>query len=233
MQKIEWTTFALSQTLSRTLVHFFPSSGAVTAPYPVMCHLSCFHESGYSRSITLDGLRLGHPDGVRLEDLFPDLREQPGGLFGVTIEFSVTQPRVSLETSRCYVEFVTQTGSVRFALPSKKKGREEREPALMIRDPYHRPSVVFVNPSAEPCSIPSGLCELFSEGSAQAELPGMSIREFPVAKEKQAQFASHECSWGICKCSPIESISDKYGALCGYVVHRDTVSHLPVSVAAL
>ena len=37
MQSITWKSFGIATATTRTLVHFFPSAGNVSAPYPVMC----------------------------------------------------------------------------------------------------------------------------------------------------------------------------------------------------
>ena len=76
MQSVKWIGFGVSNALSRTVVHFFPSGGGVTAPYPANCMLNLFSltvdesigglaHKLEEKKIVLEGARLSQPDGVR------------------------------------------------------------------------------------------------------------------------------------------------------------------------
>ncbi len=95
-------------------MHFFPASDAATAPYPATCKLTLFGRDFPSKSVTLEGGRLGYPDGVRIEDAFPMLNSLGGGSYGLEIEISTTQPRLDLVGSSCSVDFHSQGMSAHF-----------------------------------------------------------------------------------------------------------------------
>jgi len=66
MQCIRWITFGLSTAVAETLVHFFPSAGNVSAPYPALCKIRAFSDGDTIGEVTLEGARLSHPDGLRI-----------------------------------------------------------------------------------------------------------------------------------------------------------------------
>ena len=115
MQSVKWIGFGVSNALSRTVVHFFPSGGGVTAPYPANCMLNLFSltvdesigglaHKLEEKKIVLEGARLSQPDGVRLDQAFEDLSQGVKGFFGITVELSTGQPKVDLSGSSCIIE---------------------------------------------------------------------------------------------------------------------------------
>lgn len=139
MQTVRWLGFCVSQSMSRSLLHFFPSCENASAPYPATCTLTLLtsgrpSEGQYAGSIggtsepvrtvvALEGGRLGHPDGLRLEDAFPILRTEASGMFGIEVEVSTPQPRLDVGSSGCVLEVISQSQPVRF-VPKKLAGRE-------------------------------------------------------------------------------------------------------------
>lgn len=127
MQQVRWLGFCASQALSRSVAHFFPSSESASAPYSASCKLSLFGNDLPANTVVLDGARIGHPDGVRLDDAFPILRQQQvGGLFGLEVEVSTPQPRLDVDVSECVVEILFQGLPVRF-MPKRTLGRARPE----------------------------------------------------------------------------------------------------------
>jgi hypothetical protein len=141
MQSIRWLGFCVSQSMSRSLLHFFPSCENASAPYPATCTLTLLkpRESPARADpargaatgdrqvtadglvgqvermvVTLDGGRLGHPDGLRLEDAFPILRTAASGMCGLEIEISTPQPRLDVSSSGCVLEVISQSQPVKY-----------------------------------------------------------------------------------------------------------------------
>jgi len=114
MQSVKWMSFGISNALTRTVVHFFPSEGGVTGPYPASCALRIFGKGVQEKRIVIEGARLSHPDGVRVEDAFPALKSDQVGLFGLEIEVSTIQPRVDIGASSCVVELASKGHSAKF-----------------------------------------------------------------------------------------------------------------------
>ncbi len=152
MQTVRWLGFCVSQSMSRSLLHFFPSCENASAPYPATCTLTLLAGEGSGQNnavqphaiqrngpdargaqldaappvravVALEGGRLGHPDGLRLEDAFPTLRTEVSGLFGIQVEISTPQPRLDVGSSGCVLEVISQSQPVRF-VPKKLLGKE-------------------------------------------------------------------------------------------------------------
>src|SRR5262245_32337102 len=121
MQSIEWVTFAVSNAISKTIIHFFPSAQVTSAPYPVIFKLNVFGKDVASKNVALEGGRLGQLDGVRLTDAFPHLAEGTTGLIGLHVEITTPQPRIDLSPSHCVIELVSSAQSVRFSPKQSSK----------------------------------------------------------------------------------------------------------------
>lgn len=146
MQSIRWLGFCVSQSMSRSLLHFFPSCENASAPYPATCTLTLLKPKDSNARpeptlprgstdplagqverivVALDGGRLGHPDGLRLEDAFPVLRTEANGMFGLEIEISTPQPRLDVSSSGCVLEVISQSQPVKYTpkkLPATRTG---------------------------------------------------------------------------------------------------------------
>ena len=78
MQSVKWVSFGISNALTRTIVHFFPSEGGITAPFPATCALRIFGQGLIEKKVVIEGARLSHPDGVRVENGRVTMPELPG-----------------------------------------------------------------------------------------------------------------------------------------------------------
>ena len=114
VQTIRWIGFGILTALTRTALHLYPSSGTVTAPYPVNCRLALFGPGFQSKQVTLDGVRLSQPEGLWLDEVFPILRDSGASLFGIDLSFSCNQSRVDLGGSGCVIEFSSMSQSARY-----------------------------------------------------------------------------------------------------------------------
>jgi hypothetical protein len=177
MQTIKWLGFCVAQTMSRSVLHFFPSSDNASAPYAASCTLTLFGPGGMRSSVVLEGGRLGHPDGLRLEDAFPALKGEVSGVFGLEVEISTPQPRLDVTSSGCVVEIVSQGLPVRFA-PKKLMRAEVSETIRQLR------ARTLGRSEAEKTASPEQASEANSTSSAsgsslprRAPTTGLAIRD--------------------------------------------------------
>ncbi len=245
MQNTRWIAFAMLSSLTRSAVHFLPSAGNVTAPYPVSCKLSIFGSGINARSISLDGLRLSQPEGVWLAEIFPELKESDIGLVGLEISMSSTQARVDLGASMCVLEFFSNTQSCRFN-PRKLFDDQPIEAACIngvaLKDAFHLSSLVIVNACEQNVNPryelkvmhdqPGKLIQLPSEG-----IPSKTVQEIELSsagpRDMFAEVAPIECSYGLLRMQQLLALEAVPPALATFLVYRDVTTRRVVSVSAL
>ncbi|MDC0358233.1 hypothetical protein OAO01_05395 [Oligoflexia bacterium] len=264
MQTISWITFGVSNAVAKTVVHFFPSAGNVSAPYPAHCKLSWFGQGSVSKTVTVDGPRLSQPDGVRLDAVFKDLDEGASGFIGVEIALSTVQPRIDLTSSACVVELASRAYSARFrpiclnrdTTQASGHGPGSSGPGLALNDSYNTSSVVVVNRTAN--NLEPKLVSLRTEGvaaSVKAEsavalgsessgeitsdalggpvVPPYSVHEIKLGESFFEAQAPKQCSWGLLRSrNVVLSEALPLGAAC-YMLYRNSVTKVPVSVRGL
>lgn len=244
---LKWVGFSVSNTLTRTLVHFFPASGNVTAPYPTVVKLSVFGNGLPVQRVMLEGARLNHPDGVRLEQAFPVLEEHDSGIYGLACELSASEPRVDLQSSACVVELSSRGRSTRYwakdmrpssILASSISETEEEDSTRtfpVILDNLTFSSLLMINSGEETCKIDITLSsgedhDDPADKPVQEELPPHSLAEVTFKDELVHGLPSSDFSWGSMRAGMGRVHSD--GAQC-FLVHRDHKTRRPVSVCAL
>ena len=150
-QSVRWLAFCASNSITRTVVHFFPSTGAVTAPYAANCNLTLFGAGLEKKTVTLEGARASHPDGVRLEHVFAELVDGASGFLGLEVELFASQPKIDISASSCIIELFSRVSSVRFLprrLPDPGVEQGGYLPGLLLEDGLNTASVILVNSSA-------------------------------------------------------------------------------------
>ena len=225
MQTISWNAFVVNNALTKTIVHFLPASSTTNAPYTVNFSLTLF-SADHKKTVNLDGGRLGQPDGVRLEDLFPALSEGQQGMSGVVIELSTAQPKVDVSASTCVVEFITAANSVRYF--AKRQGLPQAQTSrsmLAIKDAYNYSSLVIVNAGDQAC--------LFKQPALPAVQP-YSVLEYNFEDSFFSQVDAQECAWGLfrAKASLLEA-EEPHNNTVSYALYRDTLTKRIVSIYAL
>lgn len=212
MQAIKWLTFGISNALTKTVVHFFPSSGNVTAPYPAHCKLSIFGKDLQRKSILVEGARLSQPDGIKMEEAFPQLKSDVSGYFGLEVEISTPQPRIDLSGSSCVIELAARSHSARFwprCLNGAQSGFHPRS-GLVLKDPFNTTSMILVNPSASTVipliHIGAGIAveedvNADQEKKRQAikidPLPADSVVEIALSDLLDEEYPVQVQSWGL------------------------------------
>lgn len=229
MQLVRWLGFGFSNSVTRTVVHFFPSAGNVTAPYPAQCKLSIFGAGLDRRSVVLDGARFSQPDGVKLDLAFPALQEGFSGPFGLEVEITTSQPRQDLWCSFCVVELVSASPSVRY-LPRQVCTEGEdlciARVGLMKRDAFSNSSVIVVNGS-------SALFKPSLSGLSVEGVPPGTATEVESGESFYKDVEPLECSWGLCRAAGIQVGEDFPIEAAYFVLYRDSGTRRPVSVVAL
>lgn len=227
MQSVSWLSFCVSNAVTRTSVHFFPCADNVTAPYPANCTMTLFGSGVVARTITLEGGRLSNPDGLRLDDAFPELKSELNGIFGLAIELTTPQPRLDLRSSSCVIEFMAHGLPARFwpctlarsegaspfasareraaasAVGAPAHSLLRSKTAIALKDPVLSASLVVVNGSPATARV---LCEP-SASSVTAhvqrqflvEVPAQGVQEVVLQDSFYEGCAAQECSWGNLK----------------------------------
>lgn len=224
---VRWLGFCACNALTRSVVHFFPSSGNVTAPYPSNCKITLFGKGLDRKTILLEGARLSQPDGVKLEEAFPALKGgDVNGLFGVIVEMSTNQPRIDVSPSACIVELTTRAHSVRYwPKPlqnglSTKTGTKEISRGMVVQDALNQSSLVIVNPETHTLSARCSLLVGEKEGVVvdkesgpqegmhtfdlkSHEVAGENAIEIPLDDILMQEMRPQECSFGLSRLASI------------------------------
>lgn len=240
MMSVRWIGFGACDSLTRTLIHFFPAPPSGVAPYPVHCTLSVFGEGIESASIGLDGARLNQPDGVWLDEAFPKLREGVANIVGVELEMTSNQPRSDVSGSSCIFEFISRERSVRFH-PHRVAGEGEVRPdhaRPLMRDSFLNTSLMIVNQSSEPYTLQLDLfpsvVERFAAPSAISHtVPAQKISEVQIPEDIFQKSDAHECSWGLSRSARFAFGRELPAGVTTALVYRDVSSKRITSVCGL
>ncbi len=234
---MKFHTFIPTHTLLTSVLHFFPSSQKVVAPYPVTCKITFFSEKRLIKSVVLDGLRLSHPDGVRVEDLLAGAAaDAPGGLVGVEIEIDTKGRNTDLSESDCLVELECQDNSLHYrARPYLKKGDPERVKRVPLfcgelgsdtEEMSQHTSLVFVNSSETEQQL------TYHTVNGSTESVEMKLEPRAVV-ERRLDDSAACCVDG----DPLQMVELSHegaaDSIVGYILYRDVKTNLPLSVSSL
>jgi hypothetical protein len=252
---VKTVMFCLSTSSIKTRVHFFPTAGSTTSHQAITCVLSLFGKGIEKRAVMLDGGRLNQPDGVRLEDAFPTLRNEASGIFGLEVQLSSQQGRVNLLQSQAAIELVSPQASILYysspfvadlsevAAPEPSGDLMQRLAAARRRsfvgvgmqDSFVTTSLVMVNSTNETVrpSIFHGVGEE-AQSLPVGNITPESAMEIPLEESLFKRTSPHECLWGLSRAEKISVGPDSLTPHTAfYVMYRDPVSKRPVSVCAL
>lgn len=240
-----WLGFAVLSSLTRSAIHFFPSAGNVTAPYPVTCRLTVFGAGIEPRMLSLDGLRLSQPEGVWLNEVFPELKDGEGGLIGLEIALSSAQARVDLSGSLCLLEFFSNSQSCRFQphrICDEQSGAAQAPIGLAIKDAFSHSSLVLVN-SSDQSFTPRFELRVRQEQAgillpiAAEGLGAKQVREIDLSnlggRDSFAEISPIECSFGLLRMQQLRSLESLPANVAGFVLCRDVLTRRITSVSAL
>jgi hypothetical protein len=159
MYTARWYGFGVSQGLTKSVLHFFPTSSNVSAPYPLQCKIEIFSERFGKKTLILDGARLHQPDGIKLEAAFPVLEDGAHPIFGISLELSGQTQRVDIRASQVFMELINAGSRVRFRLKQSEAQPEHPSAPLLYKDEHCFTDLVIVNGSSDQIKV-EGLTEL-------------------------------------------------------------------------
>ena len=252
---VKTVMFCLSTSSIKTRVHFFPTAGSTASHQPITCVLSLFGKGIEKRAVMLDGGRLNQPDGVRLEEAFPTLRNEASGIFGLEIQLSSQQGRVNLLSSQAAIELVSPQASIMYysapfvpdleevASPEPQGDLPQRLAAARrrsfvgvgLQDAFVTTSLVMVNSTNETVrpAIFHGVGEE-AQSLPVGNISPESAMEIPLEESLFKKTTPHECLWGLSRAEKISVGPDSLTPHTAfYVMYRDPVSKRPISVCAL
>ena len=252
---VKTVMFCLSTSSIKTRVHFFPTAGSTASHQPITCVLSLFGKGIEKRAVMLDGGRLNQPDGVRLEEAFPTLRNEASGIFGLEIQLSSQQGRVNLLSSQAAIELVSPQASIMYysapfvpdveevASPEPQGDLSQRLAdarrrsfvGVGLQDAFVTTSLVMVNSTNETVrpAIFQGVGEE-AQSLPVGNISPESAMEIPLEESLFKKTTPHECLWGLSRAEKISVGPDSLTPHTAfYVMYRDPVSKRPVSVCAL
>jgi hypothetical protein len=239
MQNISWIAFAVSNTLTKSVMHFFPASNTTNAPYPVIYNVRLFGKEIGEKTITLDDGRLGQPDGVRLEDIFPVLNDSPVGLMALSVDLTISQPKVDISASSCVIEIITASNSVRyFAQQAYVENKKQARGMLAVNDAYNLSSLLVVNCNEKALKpdlliLDQKSSELHFNREGLPEIEVNSAFEYSFEEKSYNTVVPQECSWGLFRSSSVSLAETLPPNTAAYAVYRDTLTKRIVSVKAI
>ena len=249
MQTISWLAFLSHGALSRSAVHFFPFSGNVSAPYATECRLTVFGGGLATRGVTIEGARLGQPDGLKIEDAFPEIATVTDGrLVGLQVDLESLQPRVDLSASGCYIEVLRNGqgggGAMRFRpalVDPSGRPRGEFAPLIACSDRFQTTTLIVVNRSGEShipgVAVRPPTARPWDGGVTPITIvaptvPADSVDEVVLDGNVWNEATRQECSWGESVTRAVEIVEPPLG-VAYFAVYREPESRRAVSVSAL
>lgn len=157
MRSVRWHTLLNPDRKAGTVVHFLPATPGAATPYPVELSLSIFGRGITARTISIDGARLFHPDGVKIEEVFALSGAEAESMIGLRVEVYSNQLRSDVSASQCLVEFVDRNGPITFSparFVVKQDASSDKNPTVeevaertiyLVKDAMLSPSIVALN----------------------------------------------------------------------------------------
>lgn len=240
---IRWSGVANFESGSRVSLHFFPSSAGVSAPYPCACGISVRGNGLQERPALIEGARLGHPDGLFLDDVFPVLKTDAPQFVEVRLEIESQQAgqRVDLGASQCIIEIASRARVVRYrprVLGTSNLGNG----VLAMRDAFRNPSLVIVN-GTEGIYRPEVRATIYGQREVTGEpcvrmldlerLPPNSVKEVSLNEDLFVSAPAVEAGWGVTRAVGLEIPVSTGDDVSYFFMERDLMTRAPLSMVAL
>jgi hypothetical protein len=194
MDSSTWIGFGISGPLTRTQLHFMPLARGIGAPYPVNFSLTTGGGHLPSRTLNIEGARLGQADGFRLEEAHPALAQQGPGLYYAKLVLSPAAHKLDLKPSAFHIDLQYQQSRVKYepklcnlAHPNAKKSNHSSSEVaaicegIALRDPNLYPMLTLINTAAYAIEV-----KVFSYSSMEfvssLVLAPDSVREFELTE---------------------------------------------------
>ncbi len=243
MGSIKWSGVACFESGSRVSLHFFPAAVGVSAPYPCGCCISLRGNGIQERPAMIEGARLGHPDGLFLDDVFPSLKTDAPQFAEVCLEIESQQvgQRVDLSASQCIIEIASRARVVRYR-PRVLSGADNNKGVLALRDAFRNPSLVVVNGTAgifrpEIRATIYGQREVTGEPCIRTldleRLPPNSVKEISLNEDIFVVSPAVEAGWGVTRGVGLEVSAPTGEDVSYFFMERDLMTRAPLSMVAL
>lgn len=229
---MRWISFAQADALSRSVVHILPTTRGGIAAQPVMCSITLFADRPEQAEVSIEGMRLNQPDGIRLEEAFPRLKEGGNSLIGVAVDLEPSQQKGDLRNSVCAIEILSRTHVVRFPMPLREEPRTRREGIPVIADRATQTSLVFANQGARYAEV-----QLSPVGGGNhpmnISVAPHSVSEYSLSSLTGSSATSFHCSWGEVVLGSAVMTSELPVEIAGFIVYREAGSQRITSVVSL
>lgn len=244
MRTVKWSAFLNPDRKIGTLVHFLPGTPGAATPYPVEVGLTVFGRNLPQKTISLDGARLFHPDGVRVEDIFSFSESDPDSLIALQIEIFSKQQKSDVSASQCIIEFPSIDRPVLFS-PSKaiinldpQKGQEipgiesSESRILAMKDSNLTPSLLMIN--GDKFDLRPEVHYDDAQETKRALMPLGQISPLSVLERKLdgtifGEPVAREASWGNVRTRVLAAKASPAGSAM-YLVYRDVKTSKLTSV---
>ena len=222
---VSWLGFGIASTVTKSFMHFLPAAAGIGAPYPVDLKVTVGGSALPRRTLTVEGARLGHPDGFRLEEAVPALNQQVSGMYLLQVDLAPSQQRVDLSTSGIIIELQYQQGAVRY-LPRRINSHIEGGKAkslsgesqtsgtlgsimargvfnpdagistgFALRDPTLFASIVILNSTASPI-VARIYSSRMEESVGTVTIAPDSVKECDLVELGLTRATKLDCTWG-------------------------------------
>lgn len=220
-----WIGFSPTQQFTRCNIHFLPIVfGSATLPQ-VQCRIALFCGSHSPTVVDIDGAKIGHPDGVRLDALFNPLSTPTSGFVGVSISLLLEQTRFDLRGSDVVFELAQNDTTVRFR-PRCLSPQQQASSCWQYKDGHAIASLLIVNHTEA-----ERTCNL---ATRKATLAPFEVQEVPLDNYTTPTLtAPLETSWGTLRGSLISNLDESRNGLNFFQLWRDPESRRLISVITL
>ena len=220
-----WIGFSPTQQFTRCNVHFLPIVfGSATLPQ-VQCRIALFCAAQPPNIIEIDGAKIGHPDGLRLDAVFNPLPAPASGFVGVSVSLMLEQTRFDLRGSDVVFELAQNDNTVKFR-PRCLSAAPQASTCWQYRDGHAVASLLVVNHTESERS-----CNLTTQ---KVTLAPFETQEVPLDNYTTPTLTPPlETSWGTLRASLISNLDESRSGLNFFQLWRDPESRRLISVITL
>jgi hypothetical protein len=237
---MRWISFAQTDSLSRSLLHLFPCSKGGFSAQPIQCSLELFADRPEPAVVALDGMQLNQPDGVRLDEVFPRLKEGGNSLVGVAVNLETVSGKGDLSPSSCAIEIINRFGSVHFPMVNNTMTSKRYPSIAVLTDRATSTSLVIVNQSQRyielklkgSSSEKSQSEDIFEKLQSLSIAPG-SVSEFSLSGQNNFTGEPFHSLYGDVLLSGQELVGDLSEGVASFITYRDGTTKSISSVVPL
>ena len=190
--------------------------------------------------MALDGMQLNQPDGVRLDEVFPRLKEGGNSLVGLAVNLETASGKGDLSASSCAIEIINRFGSVHYQMVADQ-ARSQHSPSIaVLTDTTTVTSLVVINQSLryvelqlKGSGLQSGVREDIFEKVNTLSVAPSSVNEFLLSGQQGLVGEPFHSLYGDVQLSGQELIGDLSEGVAAFITYRDATTKSISSVVAL